>query len=161
MNSSLYVGHESCRDYKKVLKSPHWAIRRHRAVGMSSFRPLLHHASYLAKEHSVTHHSLYHSVNHSVNAGSKYVDLQAASSTTPGWMADGATNNGATEVQSKLRFPMNKSPSLFSLAIIRRVPVVARARRTFAEVEGAGDVVKGAHLLPLPLFRAQSKANGN
>lgn len=94
MNISLYVGHESCRDYKKVLKSPHWAIRRQRAVGMSSFRPLLHHASYLAKEHSVTHHSVYDSVNHSVNAGSNYVDLQAASSTTPGWMVDGATNNG-------------------------------------------------------------------
>ena len=92
MNSPLYVGHESCRDDKNVLKSPHWAIRRQRADGMFSFRPLRHHASYLAKENSVTHHS----VHHSVNAGSNYADLQAASSTTPGWMADGATNNGGS-----------------------------------------------------------------
>lgn len=57
---------------------------------MSSFRPLRHRASYLGKENSATHPS----VHHSVKSGSNYVDLQAASSTTPGWIADGATNGG-------------------------------------------------------------------
>lgn len=66
-----------------------------------------------------------------------------------------------TEAKSQLLFPMNKSPSRFPLAIMRRVPVLARARRKFAEAEGAGDVVKCAHLLPIPLFRAQGNANSN
>lgn len=38
--------------------------------------------------------SLMFMIQPSVKAGSNYVDPQAASSTAPGWMADGATNNG-------------------------------------------------------------------
>lgn len=63
--------------------------RFHKFISRVSF-----HEQIIICRPQVTHHS----VHHSVKAGSNYVDLQAASSTTPGWMADGVTNNNGGQI---------------------------------------------------------------
>lgn len=94
MHSSLSVGHESCRGNKKVLNTntgQQGAAEQLVCLLFDCFftmPPIL----------LGTILSLIFLVFHSVKAGSNYVDLQAASSIAPGWIADGATNNNGGQI---------------------------------------------------------------